>query len=42
MEAIRERLYQYITLYGPLDMRTIEISQKLDKLIVDSMKGVKE
>jgi Spo0E like sporulation regulatory protein. len=40
MENLREKLYRYINLYGPLDVRTIEISQMLDKLIVCSMKGV--
>jgi hypothetical protein len=41
MEALRRKLHKYINLYGPLDTKTIEISQKLDKLIVKSMKGLK-
>ncbi|MCH4199240.1 MAG: hypothetical protein LKF87_03965 [Clostridium tyrobutyricum] len=26
-------------MYGPLDNRTLEISKKMDKLIVEKMKG---
>lgn len=39
MENLRQKLYKYIELYGTLDKRTIEVSQKLDKLIVEKMKG---
>lgn len=42
MEALREKLHKYINLYGPLDARTIDVSQQLDKLIVEAMKGAKE
>ncbi|MBV4415121.1 aspartyl-phosphate phosphatase Spo0E family protein [Clostridium tyrobutyricum] len=41
MEKLRKKLNQYVELYGPLDNRTLEISQKLDKLIVEKMKGEK-
>jgi hypothetical protein len=39
IEKLREKLNEYVELYGPLDNRTLEISQKLDKLIVEKMKG---
>ncbi|MBV4423446.1 aspartyl-phosphate phosphatase Spo0E family protein [Clostridium tyrobutyricum] len=41
MEKLRKKLNEYVELYGPLDNRTLEISQKLDKLIVEKMKGEK-
>ncbi|WP_254904640.1 aspartyl-phosphate phosphatase Spo0E family protein [Clostridium tyrobutyricum] len=41
IEKLRKKLNQYVELYGPLDNRTLEISQKLDKLIVEKMKGEK-
>lgn len=37
MEELREKLYSFIEQYGPLDQRTIQISQELDKLIVEAM-----
>lgn len=40
MEALREKLYRLINLYGNLDPRTIEISQQLDILINADMKVV--
>lgn len=39
MEELREKMHEYIELYGPLDKRTIEVSQELDKYIVADMKG---
>ncbi|WP_207746454.1 aspartyl-phosphate phosphatase Spo0E family protein [Clostridium tyrobutyricum] len=39
IEKLRKKLNEYVELYGPLDNRTLEISQKLDKLIVEQMKG---
>ncbi|MDD7793666.1 aspartyl-phosphate phosphatase Spo0E family protein [Clostridium sp. 'White wine YQ'] len=42
MEELREKLYRYISLYGPLDPKTIEISQELDEFIVQAMKGKSE
>jgi hypothetical protein len=39
IEKLRKKLNEYIELYGPLDNRTLEISQKLDKIIIKKMKG---
>lgn len=39
MEKLREKMYLYIELYGPIDKRTVEVSQELDILIVQDMKG---
>ena len=39
MENLREKLYIFIEKYGVLDKRTIEVSQELDKIIVEIMKG---
>jgi hypothetical protein len=39
MEALREKMHLYIEKYGPLDPRTILVSQELDKYIVHHMKG---
>ncbi|MCC9296529.1 aspartyl-phosphate phosphatase Spo0E family protein [Clostridium sp. WLY-B-L2] len=38
MEKLKEKLREYIDLYGLSDERTIEISQELDELIVQKMK----
>jgi hypothetical protein len=38
MEKLKKKLREYIDLYGLSDKRTIEISQKLDELIVQEMK----
>lgn len=38
MEKLKKKLREYIDLYGLSDKRTIEISQKLDELIVQKMK----
>ncbi|MFL0245495.1 aspartyl-phosphate phosphatase Spo0E family protein [Candidatus Clostridium stratigraminis] len=38
MEALREELYKHIEKYGPLDPRTVKISQLLDEEIVKAMK----
>ncbi|WP_142414419.1 aspartyl-phosphate phosphatase Spo0E family protein [Hathewaya massiliensis] len=37
MEELREKLYNFIEQYGPLDQRTIDLSQELDKLVVKAM-----
>ncbi|AUM92707.1 sporulation protein Spo0E [Clostridium botulinum] len=37
MEELRQKLYKFIEQYGLLDKRTIEVSQKLDKLIIKNM-----
>jgi len=42
MEALRDKLHKYVILYGPLDKRTLMVSQELDKLIVEQMKGDKD
>lgn len=39
IEKLRKKLNQYVELYGLLDNRTLEISKKMDKLIVEKMKG---
>lgn len=41
-EALRKKLNKYIILYGPLDKRTLEVSQELDKLIAEEMNGGKK
>lgn len=38
MEKLKEKLREYIDLYGLSDEKTIKISQKLDELIVQKMK----
>jgi|GEM_PF-1272578 len=38
MEELRERMYQYIELYGITDPRTVEISQQLDIPIVEEQR----
>ncbi|SHI91112.1 Spo0E like sporulation regulatory protein [Clostridium amylolyticum] len=38
MEELREKLYKFIELYGPLDPKTVHVSQQLDVLIVKSIK----
>lgn len=38
MEELREKLYKFIEQYGILDKRTIDMSQKLDKLIIKNMR----
>ncbi|MFL0196438.1 aspartyl-phosphate phosphatase Spo0E family protein [Clostridium sp. WILCCON 0269] len=42
IESLKEKMYSYIDLYGRLDKRTLEVSQELDKLIVEEMKGGKK
>ncbi|ENK0839162.1 aspartyl-phosphate phosphatase Spo0E family protein [Clostridium sp. FAM 1755] len=37
MEELRQKLYKFIEQYGLTDTRTIEVSQKLDKLIIKNM-----
>lgn len=39
IEALRQEMYMYIALYGIQDKRTLEASQRLDKPIVEVMKG---
>lgn len=41
-EKAREELNMCVAAYGTLDRRTLEISQKLDDLIVQDMKDMKE
>lgn len=38
MEELRELLNQYVELYGTSDLRTLEISQKLDIPIVEEQR----
>ncbi|KAA8676217.1 aspartyl-phosphate phosphatase Spo0E family protein [Clostridium sp. HV4-5-A1G] len=38
MEELKKRLNECIDLYGLQDKRTLEVSQQLDKLIVQKMK----
>lgn len=38
LTELRELLNKYTEIYDLLDRRTLEISQKLDKLIVEKMK----
>jgi hypothetical protein len=39
LEKVRKELYEYISKYGLKDIRTIEKSQELDRLIVYKMGG---
>ena len=41
-EAARDKLHQCIKLYDLSDIRTLEASQELDKLIVEEMKEEKD
>lgn len=38
MKELREKLHQAIDKYGPIDERTIAISQKLDNLVCEAQK----
>lgn len=38
MEKLREKLHQAIDKYGPIDERTIAISQELDNLVCEAQK----
>jgi hypothetical protein len=38
MEELKKKLNECVALYGLRDERTLEISQKLDELIVQKMK----
>ncbi|MFL0198323.1 aspartyl-phosphate phosphatase Spo0E family protein [Clostridium sp. WILCCON 0269] len=42
IEAVREKLHQYITLYGEQDKRTLQVSEELDELIAKKMKEEKK
>ena len=38
MEELREKLVQYIDMYGRNDERTVKVSQELDKYVVEEQK----
>ncbi|MFL0197799.1 aspartyl-phosphate phosphatase Spo0E family protein [Clostridium sp. WILCCON 0269] len=43
IENVREKLHEYVTLYGESDKRTLQVSEELDELIAKKMKeGKKE
>ena len=39
MKELKEKLNEYVVKYGPLDPRTLEISEQVDILVVEVMKG---
>jgi hypothetical protein len=42
MKELKEKLNEYVIKYGPLDPRTLEVSEKVDVLVVQAMKGGKK
>ncbi|MFL0198414.1 aspartyl-phosphate phosphatase Spo0E family protein [Clostridium sp. WILCCON 0269] len=42
IEDVREKLHEYISLYGELDKRTLQVSEELDELIAKKMKEGKK
>lgn len=42
LEALRDKLHQFIDLYGNQDERTLKVSQELDELMaVEQMRAIK-
>ncbi len=42
MKELKEKLNEYVIKYGPLDPRTLEVSEQVDILVVQAMKGEKD
>ncbi|WP_286910690.1 aspartyl-phosphate phosphatase Spo0E family protein [Clostridium sp. UBA1652] len=41
MKELKEKLNAYVSKYGLLDPRTLEVSQQVDVLVVQAMRGGK-
>ena len=39
-ESLKDKLYESILLYGTIDKRTIELSQRLDPYMVSEQKAI--
>jgi Spo0E like sporulation regulatory protein len=42
MKKLKEKLNEYVSKYGLLDPRTLEVSQQVDALVVQAMRGRKD